>query len=545
MAGSAPSNSGAARITLTFVTSFLLGCAGEPRPNDLLLLGGTVFDGSGADPAVRDVAVGADRVIFVGDAAAEGVEALDTLDVTGLWLVPGFIDMHSHAELDEPWGRDARPFVYQGITTAVLGVDGSGADRITERFASWTRDGIGLNALVYVGHNEAREAVMGEEDRAPTPDEFDAMKAYVRRGMEEGALGLSSGLFYVPGAYSETEEVIELNRVAAEYGGIYDTHDRDLGAAYEGIGLLPSIEEGIRIGEEAGTPVIFSHFNPQGAHNYGKAPEAARLVEEARARGVEVAAAQHPYTATQSNLQSYTIPRWASAGGRDELLRRFEDADTVALLARETMEMLTIRGGAEKILIVAPRPDLNGKTLAEVAAEWGASVPETVRRILSDGNVPVMNLDLYDDWNTRHLATMPWMMTGTDGRTPAPDQPIAHPRPFGAFTKKLSDFAIEEEVISVPFAIRSMTGLAADFLGISDRGYVREGMYADLAVLDPERIRDRATYEAPQQLSEGTVHVLVNGRFALRDGTATGDLAGVPLLRGGVPFRSTEVPRER
>lgn len=545
MVGTDRSNSATARITLTLGALLLLGCAGETPPADLLLVGGTVFDGSGADPLERDVALQGDRIVFVGDAAAEDMEAPDTLDVTGLWVVPGFIDMHSHAELDEPWGRDARPFVYQGITTAVLGVDGSGSNRVSERFEAWNRDGIGVNALLYVGHNEARETVMGEEDRAPTADELDAMKAYVRRGMEEGALGLSSGLFYVPGAYSETEEVVELNRVAAEFGGIYDTHDRDLGAAYEGIGLLASIEEGIRIGEEAGTPVIFSHFNPQGAHNYGRAPEAARLVEEARARGVDVAAAQHPYTATQSNLQSYTIPRWASAGGRDALLRRLENPDTAALLARHTMEMLAIRGGAEKILIVAPRPDLNGKTLAEVASEWGASVPETVRRILSDGNVPVMNLDLYDDWNTRHLAAMPWMMTGTDGRTPAPDQPIAHPRPFGAFTKKLSDFAIEEEVISVPFAIRSMTGLAADFLGISDRGYVREGMHADIAVLDPERIRDRATYEAPQQLSEGTVHVLVNGRFALRDGAATGDLAGVPLLRGGVPSRLVEVPPER
>lgn len=545
MAGTGFSSRVVPSALLAMAATLTMGCALEEAPADVLLVGGTVLDGSGADPSDHDVAVGGNRIVFVGDAAAEGVEATDTLEVTGLWVVPGFIDMHSHAELDEPWGRDAGPFVYQGITTAVLGVDGSGSNRVTERFESWTRDGIGVNALVYVGHNEARETVMGEEDRAPTPDELHAMKAYVRRGMEEGALGLSSGLFYVPGAYAETDEVTELNRVAAEYGGIYDTHDRDLGAAYEGIGLLPSIEEGIRIGEEAGTSVIFSHFNPQGAHNYGRAPEAARLVEEARDRGVMVAAAQHPYTATQSNLQSYTIPRWASAGGREALLRRFENADTVALLARETMEMLEIRGGAEKILIVAPRPELNGKTLAEVASEWGTSVPETVRRILRDGNVPVMNLNLYDDWNTRHLAQMPWMMTGTDGRTPAPDQPIAHPRPFGAFTKKLHDFAIEDEIISVPFAIRSMTGLAADFLGLSDRGYVREGMLADLAVLDPERVRDRATYEAPQQLSEGTVHVLVNGRFALRDGVATEVLAGVPLLRGGVPFRTADVAPER
>jgi N-acyl-D-amino-acid deacylase len=527
--------------------AFVAGCSPAPAPTsdgsaevvdtDLLLLGGTIHDGSGADAFVGDVHVRGDRIVFVGDADAAGIQARDTLAVRGLMVTPGFIDMHSHAELDHPWGKDALPFLHQGITMAVLGLDGGGTNEVSEQFTLWADQGIGINAMVFVGHNAARRAVLGVEDRAPTADELDAMRAFVRKGMEEGALGLSSGLFYVPGSYATTEEVIELARVAAEYGGIYDTHDRDLGASWQGIGAFASIEEAIRIGEEAGTPVIFSHFNLQGAHNYGRAPDAVRLVEEARARGVEVVGAQHVYTATQASLSAYAIPRWASAGGQAELVRRFDDPDTARILDQQTTEMLEIRGGAEKIFLVGTQPEFSGRTLAEVAQGWDLPVPETVRRILREGNVPVMNLDLYDDWNTRYMAQLPWMMTCTDGRTPAPDQPMSHPRPFGAFTKKLKDYVLDDEVITMPFAIRSMTGLAADFLRLEDRGYIREGMMADLAVLDPARIQDRATYEEPQRLSEGTVHVLVNGRAAILDGEPTGALAGAPLLRGGAAFR--------
>jgi len=279
--------------------------------------------------------------------------------------------------------------------------------------------------------------------------------------------------------------------------------------------------------------VIFSHFNAQGAANYGRAHEGAALVEEARSRGVEVMAAQHVYTATQSSLSAYAIPRWASAGGQDVMLTRFVDPDTSAMLDRQTMEMLAIRGGAEKILFADPRPELNGKTLASVAAEWGSPVPATVRRILTDGNAAVMNIDLYDIENTRYLATKPWMMTCTDGRPPRPDQRITHPRVYGAFTRKLRQFVLDEGVITMPFAVRSMTGMGADFLGLSDRGYIREGMRADIAVLDRDAIRDLATYEDPQRFSEGTVHVLVNGVFAIREGAHTGANAGVPIRRGG------------
>ena len=497
---------------------------------DLLLVGGFVYDGSGQPPGRQDVGVAGERISFVGDAAAAGLDAAVVVDVDGLMVTPGFIDMHSHAELTEDYGRDALPFLHQGITTVAIGVDGGGTPGVAELFAG-LEGRIGVNAFAYVGHGEIRERVIGEVDRAPTAAELNEMRALVRQAMNEGAFGLSTGLFYVPGYYATTEEVIELARVAAAFDGIYDTHDRDLGASFRGVGYLESIREAIRIGEEAGMRVIFSHFNAQGASNYGRAPEGARLIEAARARGVEVAAAQHVYTATQSSLAAYAIPRWASNGGREEMLERFRDPETVRRLDVETMEMLAIRGGADKLLFADPRPELNGRTLAAVAAEWELSIPAAVRRILTDGNAAVMNLDLYDIENTRTLARQPWMMTCTDGRTPSPTQNVTHPRVFGAFTRKLRQFVLDERIITMPFAIRSMTGLAADFLHLDDRGYLRDGAIADVAVFDGDRIRDRATYDRPRQPSEGTVHVLVNGRFAIRDGDATGALAGQPIRR--------------
>ncbi len=525
--------------TLVLLVLAAVGCGG-PGAADLLFTGGTLYDGEGGEPFSADLAVTGDEITFVGDAGAEGVVAADTLDVSGLVVTPGFIDMHSHAEVDEAWGNDLLPFLYQGITTVVMGVDGGGTPDVAERLANWEEQGIGGNALTYVGHNAVRRRVFGEEDRAPTEEEMEEMKALVRKGMDEGAFGFSTGLFYVPGTYAETEEVIELATAAVEAAGpagsIYDTHDRDLGAVYQGVGYLNSIREGIEITGASGSRGIFSHFNAQGERNYGRAPEGAALIDSARAAGVQVAGAQHVYTATQSNLESYTIPDWASNGGDTAMIRRFDHPDTVEMIDEQSREMLAIRGGADNILFGDPRPELNGKTLQEVADEWGMEPTAAARRILRDGNAVVMNLMLYDPENTRFLAEQSWMMTCTDGRTPRPEQEVVHPRVYGAFTKKLKDYVIDEGVISMRFAVRSMTGLAADFLRLPDRGYLLEGMKADIAVLDRDRIQDNATYQNPHQYSDGTVHVLVNGTFALRDGEHTGAMAGAPLVRGGEVF---------
>ncbi len=499
---------------------------------DVLIRDGIVFDGSGSPPRNADVAIRGDRIVFVGDSSEEGIEAERVVDAEDRWVTPGFVDMHSHAELDEDYGRDAAPYLYQGITTVVVGVDGGGSADVAQKLAMWRNQGIGVNALTYVGHGAVRRAVLGEADRAPSEAEFVVMEELIAQGMREGAFGLSTGLFYVPGAYATTEEVVRLTAVAARFpNAIYDTHDRDLGAAYNGIGYDASVAEGVRIAEETGIRAIFSHYNLQGAHNYGRGDVGARYINEARARGVDVWAAQHPYDATQSNLRAYTIPPWAAAGGKEAMIARFDDPDDNARIVAATMEMLETRGGADKILLVDERPELNGRTLADYAAQQELPVHEAVQAILRIDNATVMNLELYDHANTRRLAQEAWMMTCTDGRTPRPDQAISHPRTFGAFPMKVRLFVEEESVIDAAFALRSFSGLAADFLRLSDRGYLRPGYAADVVVLDPSRYRDRATYESPKVLAEGVEQLLVNGRFAIRDGQHTGELHGIPLLR--------------
>jgi N-acyl-D-amino-acid deacylase len=497
-----------------------------------LFVGGQLFDGAGGEPVMADLGVSDGKIVFIGNANDANVESTDTLDISGLWIAPGFIDAHSHAELDPDYGRDSIPYLHQGVTTVVLGVDGAGSSNVAERLSMWHENGIGTNGILYVGHGYVRSEVLGDENRAPTSDELATMKALLKKGMDEGAFGLSTGLFYVPGTYAETDEVIELAKTAATYSNaIYDTHDRDLGAVYQGIGYDASVEEGIRIVEESGLRGIFSHYNLQGAHNYGRAPVGAKLINDARARGVDVWAAHHPYTATQSNLRSYTIPNWAAAGGQDAMVERFDDPEAAEKITEATTAMLQIRGGADKIMFVDPQPDLNGKTLAQVSRERELEPAAAVQEILRSGNKGVMNLELYDDDNTRILAQEAWMMTCTDGRTPRPDQPITHPRTFGAFSKKMRMFVFETKLLTPQFLIRGYSGLAADFFRLPDRGYLREGYKADIVVLDPLSYRDKATFEQPRELTEGVVHVLVNGTFAIRDSDATGALAGLPLKR--------------
>ena len=278
-------------------------------------------------------------------------------------------------------------------------------------------------------------------------------------------------------------------------------------------------------------PVVFSHYNLQGTHNYGRGDEAAKYINDARSRGVEVWAAQHPYTATQSNLRSYTIPNWAAAGGQDEMIARFDDPEASAEIIAATEAMLQIRGGADKILFADPRPELNGRTLADVAAARELDPAHAVQDILRTGNAVVMNLDLYDDANTRRLARETWMMTCTDGRTPRPDQAITHPRTFGAFPRKMRMFVLDEPLLPAEFIVRSFSGLAADFYGLPDRGYLREGHFADIVILDPETYRDTASFDDPRSYAEGVRAVLVNGEFAIRDSKASGVLAGRPLTR--------------
>jgi len=535
----------------TLMLPSIVGCAGdtpdasEQPPDgkvDILITGGQVFDGAGNPWVQRDIGITGDKITFVGRADTAGVEGKETIDATGLAVTPGFIDMHSHADPDDPDARKMLPQRYQGITTVVVGVDGGyGKNTVAEDFARYRQTGLGANLLTYVGFNDARQAVMGVSDQPATPEQIKAMQDYVDRGMREGAFGMSSGLFYVPGTYAKTDEVIEVAKASGKYHGIYDTHDRDLGAVYQGIGYLGSTAEGIEIGEKSGNKVIFSHFSPQGQSNYGRAPEGVMLIEDARARGVDVMAAQHPYTATQSGLDAYALPTWALAGGKEAWLERLRDPATRARMQADSDAMLAIRGGAEKIVFTRTGnrppidPALQGKSLKQVADEWGVTSFEVAVRLLSENfemGIGVMNLDLYDIENIRFLAKQDWMMTCTDGYSMPAGAGAAHPRTFGAFTNKLRRLVLYEHQVTLHYAIRGMTGLAATFLGLEHRGLIKEGFYADINVIDLAKLRDNATYEDSQRYSDGMVDVIVNGDFAIRDGKATETMPGVPIARG-------------
>ncbi len=524
---------GAALLAITA----LGGCRSAPEAvPDLLLLNGRVLDGTGAPWVRQDLAILGDRIVFVGNAGDMGVSARDTLDVKGHLVVPGFWDVHNHADLERPHGRAALPLLYQGITTIVQGVDGGGRNNLNEIFAGYERAGVAVNVLRFVGHNAARTEVMGGDfGRAATPDEIERMKAYVERGMKEGAVGFSTGLAYNPGFFATTAEVIELNRVAARFGGIYDTHDRDMGATLDGFGYLASVGEAIEIAETAGTPLVFSHFSALGVTANAQMPEAVRMVEAARARGVNIMGGHHVYTASQSVIAGHVLPRWVAVGGEDSLRRRLRDPALAARFDRDVTRILTMRGGPEKIVLVGPHERINGKSLAELASEWRVSVPEVVRRVVEEYGSRTwdINLDIFDIRNTRALAQKDWMMTCLDGFTPESLVGVDHPRSYGGMTRKLRVLAMDEGTITVPFAVRGMTSLAAQFYGIPNRGLLKPGFFADIVVLDEAAVRDRATFEEPYRYSEGTLHVLVNGRFAFRDGRPTGELPGRPVRRGG------------
>jgi N-acyl-D-amino-acid deacylase len=323
--------------------------------------------------------------------------------------------------------------------------------------------------------------------------------------------------------------------VAAEYGGIYDTHDRDMGVSYKGVGFINSVKEAIRIAEEAGTPLIFSHFNSLGLKAHGQMPEAIRLIEAARARGVNIMGAGIVYTASESSVDGHLMPRWVPAGGPDSLYARLRNDTTWARMEPEILEILTNRGGPTRILITEGPKAWTKRSLADIAAEWRVTPTAALRRMLltaRSGRLMDMNLDIYSAENLRLLAVKDWMMTTVDGYTPDTDSTYTHPRTYGGFTKKLTQLVMEERLLTLPKAIQSMTSLPASFYGVPDRGLVKPGFYADLAVFDLSRMRANATYDDPRRYSDGTVHLFVNGQYAVQGGKVTGTMAGVPVRRG-------------
>jgi N-acyl-D-amino-acid deacylase len=532
-----------ARVGRSAVAVTAIGCAivsivglasgGQPVAAgfDLLIRNGRVLDGSGNPWRRADVGVKDGRIAAVGRLADRAARRV--IDAGDRFVTPGFIDVHSHAAegLARPGLNQGRPLLAQGVTTVVVNPDGGGPVDLAAQRAAFEKNGLGVNVAQLIGHGAVRRAVLQMSDRAPAPEELARMRELVRRGMKDGALGLSSGLFYAPGSYATTEEVIELAKVAAGFGGVYESHVRDEGN-YSAGGLLASVEEVIRIADQARLPGIVTHMKALGPDTWGLSAAATTRIDRARARGVEVFADQYPYDASSTGLSAALIPRWAQAGGDAEFRKRLADPPTVARLKSEMADNLRRRGGAASIVIASSRADraLEGRRLDQVAADRNMTPVDAALLLLAEGEVSIVSFNM-SEADIAHIMRQPYTMTSSDGGLVFPTEGRPHPRNNGAFARKLARYVRERNTLGLEDAIRSMTSLPASVFGLADRGTIREGAWADLAVFDLAAVRDRATYEDPHQLAEGMQYVVVNGALAIDDGRFTPAHAGRVLRR--------------
>lgn len=497
----------------------------SPREDvDLLLRGGSLIDGTGAPARAADVAVRGDRIVFVGDASTAKLTPKRTINVRGLVVAPGFIDPHTHTQGDlgsaDAKRRANLPYLMQGVTTVITNNDGGGDVDIAKTLARWSKDGIGTNAALFVPEGSVRGAVLGMSDAAPTAAQLDAMRALVRRGMEAGAIGMSTGLYYAPGSYAKTDEIIELAKVAASAGGIYDSHIRDE-SSYT-IGLIGAVNEAIQIGREAKIPIHISHIKALGTDVWGRSDSVIALIRKARAEGIEVTASQYPYNASGTSVGASLLPRWAEAGGRDSLRARMANPATRARLTSEMENNLRRRGGASSLLISSTRDTaILGRTLEQVATARHESPIEAALQIVQQGDASVASFNM-NEKDIEKFMVQDFVMTGSDGSD-------GHPRKYGTFPRVLREYVFNKHVLTLPQAIHRSSALAAATLRLPERGVVAVGNYADIIAFDTATVADRSTYRQPELLATGMRYVLVNGTVVIDQGKYTGAMAGRAL----------------
>jgi dihydroorotase/N-acyl-D-amino-acid deacylase len=507
---------------------------------DVVLEGGTVFDGGGGPGVVTDVGIREDRIVVLGDLS--GQEAELRLDVSDLAVTPGFIDIHSHAVRDtrEKSGIFLWPYaenyIRQGVTTAIGGPDGSSWYPVSEVFSMLEESPSTVNFGTFVGHNTVRSLAMDRADRAPTAEELQAMKDMVNTAMDEGAFGLSSGLKYIPGAYSETEEVIELARVAGTHGGIYIKHMRE-----EGLGLIDSVSETIRIGEEGGLPAQVTHHKAMGKNMWGKSVETLAMIDAANARGLDVSSDQYPYAASSTGID-VLFPAWSLAGDEETSLARLQDPATRARIKAGIIDnLINDRGGNDPSRVAIANcsweQGFNGMNLAEILQQRDQEITienaaELAMELQENGGCSAV-YHAMSEQDVIRIMQHPKTMVASDGgiHMPAEDRP--HPRNYGSFARVLGLYVRQKGVLGFSAAIHKMSRMPADRIGLSERGRIEVGAIADIAVLDPGRVIDRATFKNPHQLSEGVHHVFVNGRAVLLEGLMTGARPGRVLRSAG------------
>jgi N-acyl-D-aspartate/D-glutamate deacylase len=530
----------------------MLACRSDPAPRsgdnaianvtgptkfDLVITGGTIIDGTGADRFHGDVGIRNGRIVEITDSDDLSTSALEVIDASGLIVSPGFIDHHNHVQNEVHRRPLAENFIRQGITTILPSLHSGDQPWPLSEYVETLQ--VAPNIGFFAGHSWTRKQVLGMADRAPTPEELEKMKDYVRSTMEDGALGFSTGLLYVPANYAETEEVIELAKVASEYGGIYYTHMRD-----EARQLLPAVREAIRVGAEANMPVHINHFKAMGVDNWGQTVQSLALVDSARARGIDVKVDLYPYTAGSAG-SSVLFPQWVLAGGQDSFRVRVTDPIARLRVEKETEDWMHrdwTGGDLSRIQFRRLRafPEYDGKRMSDLAADRGlpnndkTGVQLAIELQLAGGFSAIYHF--MDEKDITRIMRHPFAMFETDGDPVGYGIGFPHPRSYGAFPRILGRYVRDLNVLTLEEAIRKMTSLSANEIGQHERGRLAEGMFADITIFDADQIADRADYVDPHRYSIGIHHVIVNGVPVIHEGSVTGAKPG-HVLKGPARIR--------
>jgi N-acyl-D-aspartate/D-glutamate deacylase len=518
---------------LVAIVALLLGSAtslGAQESYDVIIRNGKVFDGTGNPWFLADLAFQDGKIAAIGPHLSGTADT--EIDAEGLWVAPGFIDTHTHAGggLATAELSHARPLLAQGQTMILANPDGRSPLDLAAQREALLKDGLGVNVGQMVGHGSLRQAVIGMEDRLATDAELEEMKRLLRAGMEEGAWGFSAGPFYTPGSYSDTREHVELARVAAEFDVPYQSHVRD--EADYTVGVIEAVEEIITVSRESGVPGVFTHAKVLGPNVWGFSQAIVHRIQRARGEGLEIYADQYPWPASATGLSAALLPRWSQVGGGDSLRARLSDPPTLARIRAEMVENLARRGGADRIQFrrFVQDPSIEGRLLSDVAQERGVDPLDLSIDLLKIGSPAIVSFNMHEK-DIETFMAQPWTMTSSDGDLTTWMEGVPHPRSYGSFPRKIREYVMERGVITLPFAIRSMTSLPAQVYRIPDRGLLREGLAADVVVFDLANLREKGTFTEPHQLAEGMVHVFVNGQAAILDGEFTGVLAGEVLRK--------------